>query len=106
MLFTAGDSELNTNAVLLHQSIEWRSPILIMFILFLTLFLFCRWVQIACPRLSIDWGTAFSKPLLSPYEVHASYIHSLFTIKAERRDLITPATWTSLGTASQNLFML
>uniref|UniRef100_A0A096MAV3 2-(3-amino-3-carboxypropyl)histidine synthase subunit 1 n=1 Tax=Poecilia formosa TaxID=48698 RepID=A0A096MAV3_POEFO len=26
------------------------------------------WVQIACPRLSIDWGTAFSKPLLSPYE--------------------------------------
>uniref|UniRef100_A0A8C5DXR3 2-(3-amino-3-carboxypropyl)histidine synthase subunit 1 n=1 Tax=Gouania willdenowi TaxID=441366 RepID=A0A8C5DXR3_GOUWI len=28
------------------------------------------WVQIACPRLSIDWGTAFSKPLLSPYEVN------------------------------------
>ncbi|KAG9331963.1 hypothetical protein JZ751_016320 [Albula glossodonta] len=26
------------------------------------------WVQIACPRLSIDWGLAFSKPLLSPYE--------------------------------------
>lgn len=28
-----------------------------------------RWVQIACPRLSIDWGEAFSKPLLTPYEV-------------------------------------
>uniref|UniRef100_A0A8C4I7A0 2-(3-amino-3-carboxypropyl)histidine synthase subunit 1 n=1 Tax=Dicentrarchus labrax TaxID=13489 RepID=A0A8C4I7A0_DICLA len=28
------------------------------------------WIQIACPRLSIDWGTAFSKPLLSPYEVN------------------------------------
>ena len=27
------------------------------------------WVQVACPRLSIDWGTAFSKPLLTPYEV-------------------------------------
>ena len=27
------------------------------------------WVQIACPRLSIDWGLAFDKPLLSPYEV-------------------------------------
>lgn len=27
------------------------------------------WVQIACPRLSIDWGMAFEKPLLSPYEV-------------------------------------
>ncbi|KAJ8256425.1 hypothetical protein COCON_G00185770 [Conger conger] len=26
------------------------------------------WVQVACPRLSIDWGPAFSKPLLSPYE--------------------------------------
>ncbi|XP_030318397.1 2-(3-amino-3-carboxypropyl)histidine synthase subunit 1 isoform X3 [Calypte anna] len=26
------------------------------------------WVQIACPRLSIDWGQAFSKPLLTPYE--------------------------------------
>lgn len=36
----------------------------------------CRWVQIACPRLSIDWGSAFSKPLLSPYEVKMT--HSLF----------------------------
>lgn len=26
------------------------------------------WVQIACPRLSIDWGYAFERPLLSPYE--------------------------------------
>ncbi|XP_046745760.1 2-(3-amino-3-carboxypropyl)histidine synthase subunit 1 [Diprion similis] len=25
-------------------------------------------VQVACPRLSIDWGTAFEKPLLTPYE--------------------------------------
>ncbi|CAH1178936.1 unnamed protein product [Phaedon cochleariae] len=25
-------------------------------------------VQIACPRLSIDWGAAFSKPLITPYE--------------------------------------
>lgn len=27
------------------------------------------WVQIACPRLSIDWGEAFCAPLLTPYEV-------------------------------------
>lgn len=27
------------------------------------------WVQIACPRLSIDWGSAFDKPLLTPYEL-------------------------------------
>ncbi|CAG8668660.1 3582_t:CDS:2, partial [Paraglomus occultum] len=26
------------------------------------------WIQIACPRLSVDWGYAFTKPLLSPYE--------------------------------------
>lgn len=26
------------------------------------------WVQVACPRLSIDWGYAFEKPLLNPYE--------------------------------------
>lgn len=26
------------------------------------------WIQIACPRLSIDWGDAFGKPLLTPFE--------------------------------------
>lgn len=26
------------------------------------------WVQIACPRLSIDWGEGFTKPTLNPYE--------------------------------------
>ncbi|TRY70810.1 hypothetical protein TCAL_01232, partial [Tigriopus californicus] len=26
------------------------------------------WIQIACPRLSIDWGMSFGKPLLTPYE--------------------------------------
>ncbi|KAL1502381.1 hypothetical protein ABEB36_007528 [Hypothenemus hampei] len=26
-------------------------------------------VQIACPRLSIDWGMAFTKPFLTPYEL-------------------------------------
>lgn len=26
------------------------------------------WIQIACPRLSIDWGDAFAKPLLTPFE--------------------------------------
>uniref|UniRef100_A0A8C7QPC6 2-(3-amino-3-carboxypropyl)histidine synthase subunit 1 n=1 Tax=Oncorhynchus mykiss TaxID=8022 RepID=A0A8C7QPC6_ONCMY len=51
------------------------------------------WVQIACPRLSIDWGTAFSKPLLSPYEVNRRLTTSRldpyclllsFTIKARQ----------------------
>jgi 2-(3-amino-3-carboxypropyl)histidine synthase len=30
------------------------------------------WIQVACPRLSIDWGYAFSKPILSPYEAHVA----------------------------------
>lgn len=30
------------------------------------------WVQVACPRLSIDWGVEFRKPLLSPFELVAA----------------------------------
>eukprot|EP01116_Phalansterium_solitarium_P007440 TRINITY_DN20100_c0_g1_i1.p1 TRINITY_DN20100_c0_g1~~TRINITY_DN20100_c0_g1_i1.p1 ORF type:complete len:449 (+),score=140.11 TRINITY_DN20100_c0_g1_i1:63-1409(+) len=30
------------------------------------------WIQIACPRLSIDWGYAFTKPLLNPYEAEVA----------------------------------
>jgi 2-(3-amino-3-carboxypropyl)histidine synthase len=26
------------------------------------------WIQTSCPRLSIDWGYSYGKPLLSPYE--------------------------------------
>ena len=31
------------------------------------------WVQVACPRLSIDWGDGFvAKPLLTPYELNVA----------------------------------
>jgi len=30
------------------------------------------WVQIACPRLSIDWGEAFGLPVLTPYEAEVA----------------------------------
>ncbi|PWU90672.1 putative diphthamide synthesis protein [Trypanosoma cruzi] len=30
------------------------------------------YIQVACPRLSIDWGYAFDKPLLSPYEAEVA----------------------------------
>lgn len=33
------------------------------------------WVQIACPRLSIDWGHHFEKPLLSSYELETCLSH-------------------------------
>ena len=29
-------------------------------------------VQTSCPRLSIDWGYAFTRPLLSPYEANVA----------------------------------
>lgn len=38
----------------------------------LALFNLDAFVQVACPRLSIDWGTAFPKPLLTPYEFSVS----------------------------------
>uniref|UniRef100_A0A7S2HTH3 2-(3-amino-3-carboxypropyl)histidine synthase subunit 1 n=1 Tax=Octactis speculum TaxID=3111310 RepID=A0A7S2HTH3_9STRA len=31
------------------------------------------WVQVACPRLSIDWGEAFDKPVLTPYETMVAF---------------------------------
>lgn len=31
------------------------------------------WVQVACPRLSLDWGDAYVKPLLTPYEAHVAF---------------------------------
>lgn len=33
----------------------------------------CSWIQIACPRLSIDWGYAFTTPLLNPYEAEVAF---------------------------------
>lgn len=30
------------------------------------------YIQVACPRLSIDWGYAFDRPLLSPYEAEVA----------------------------------
>jgi 2-(3-amino-3-carboxypropyl)histidine synthase len=37
------------------------------------------WIQIACPRLSIDWGKEFSKPLLTPYELEVAFGEALWT---------------------------
>lgn len=31
------------------------------------------WVEIACPRLAIDWGAEFSKPMLNPYECFVAF---------------------------------
>lgn len=30
-------------------------------------------IQIACPRISIDWGSYFSKPVITPYESFVTF---------------------------------
>jgi 2-(3-amino-3-carboxypropyl)histidine synthase len=30
------------------------------------------WVQVACPRLSIDWSAGFDRPILTPYELQVA----------------------------------
>uniref|UniRef100_A0A915CP19 2-(3-amino-3-carboxypropyl)histidine synthase subunit 1 n=1 Tax=Ditylenchus dipsaci TaxID=166011 RepID=A0A915CP19_9BILA len=37
------------------------------------------WVQVACPRLSIDWGYSFSAPLLTPFELSAALNYTSFS---------------------------
>ena len=37
------------------------------------LIFFFSWIQIACPRLSIDWGYAFKKPILNSYEAEVAF---------------------------------
>uniref|UniRef100_A0A0A9Y073 2-(3-amino-3-carboxypropyl)histidine synthase subunit 1 n=2 Tax=Lygus hesperus TaxID=30085 RepID=A0A0A9Y073_LYGHE len=44
------------------------------------------WIQVACPRLSIDWGSQFSRPILSPWE--AAVVFGQTTVK-KGPDVIT-----------------
>lgn len=43
-------------------------------------------VQIACPRLSIDWGTQFPKPLLTPYELSVALGDTIWRIDDKPSD--------------------
>lgn len=36
------------------------------------------WVQVACPRLSIDWSSSFDRPVLTPYELEVALDHKLW----------------------------
>lgn len=42
-------------------------------------------VQVACPRLSIDWGTAFDKPVLTPYELSVALGDAEWRISSETK---------------------
>lgn len=53
------------------------------------------WIQIACPRLSIDWGEAFTKPLLTPYEAEVAlgFVQPWWSRQEENRGgCCTPTT--------------
>lgn len=47
---------------------------------------FDLFVQIACPRLSIDWGTLFHKPVLNPYELFC-WVNQDFSTESELTSL-------------------
>ena len=59
-------------------------------------------VQTSCPRLSIDWGYAFEKPLLSPYETAVAVGKAVGWIEEEddgrRRENIYPMDFYAAGT--------
>lgn len=48
-------------------------------------------VQVACPRLSIDWGTAFKKPVLTPYELSVALGDAKWAIKNETKVALNEA---------------
>jgi len=53
-------------------------------------------VQTSCPRLSIDWGYAFDRPLLSPYETAMALGKMEGWI--EREDDVYPMDFYAAGT--------
>jgi diphthamide synthase subunit DPH2 len=61
---------------------SFREFLAIVYFIWLT----CRWIQIACPRLSLDWGYAFAKPLLNPYEAEIAFGETLWDNKAYKMD--------------------
>jgi 2-(3-amino-3-carboxypropyl)histidine synthase len=62
------------------------------------------WVQIACPRLSIDWGEGFKAPLLTPYEalVTLGVVDPWWSKSREAEERVAPTT--SLASASSETF--
>ncbi|KJE91295.1 diphthamide biosynthesis protein [Capsaspora owczarzaki ATCC 30864] len=64
------------------------------------------WVQIACPRLSIDWGSAFSRPLLTPYETNVALQkvawQEVYPMDFYARDALGPWTPNHPDTAPGN----
>jgi 2-(3-amino-3-carboxypropyl)histidine synthase len=57
------------------------------------------WVQIACPRLSVDWGHFFSKSVLSPYELNVALGEAEWTKDSYPMDFYEKGdnSWSNFG---------
>lgn len=63
------------------------------------------WVQVGCPRLSIDWGYAFSQPLLSPFELNVALGHAAMPVDFYPMDYYahdTEGPWANYYFAKKN----
>lgn len=61
-------------------------------------------VQVACPRLSIDWGTAFSKPLLTPYELSVALGDAAWKVKENCEEVISDGDISNPTIVSQESY--
>jgi 2-(3-amino-3-carboxypropyl)histidine synthase len=56
------------------------------------------WVQVCCPRLSIDWAGGFSKPILTPYEAQVA-------VRVEKwRDVYPMDFYSTAGGSYANMY--
>ena len=58
------------------------------------------WVQVACPRLSIDWGHFFKKSVLSPYELEVCLGESKWEADSYPMDFYSKSDenlWSNFG---------
>eukprot|EP01126_Amoeba_proteus_P053765 TRINITY_DN6573_c0_g1_i4.p1 TRINITY_DN6573_c0_g1~~TRINITY_DN6573_c0_g1_i4.p1 ORF type:complete len:425 (+),score=63.96 TRINITY_DN6573_c0_g1_i4:419-1693(+) len=67
----------------------------------LNLFPVQAWIQIACPRLSIDWGYAFDVPLLNPYEAEVAFGNAVWDDTSYPMDF-----YSSQGSFRSTTFLL
>ncbi|CEM26969.1 unnamed protein product [Vitrella brassicaformis CCMP3155] len=61
-------------------------------------------IQVACPRLSVDWGQFYSQPLLTPYEAFVAFGHehyrTVYPMDFYAKD---GGAWTNYGTGGPRM---
>ena len=62
------------------------------------------WIQIACPRISIDWGHDFRKPLLNTYEANVLLNQSELLVKSGNQHVYPMDYYSNEGGEWSNYF--